>query len=87
MANIKSAKKRIKITAKKTMRNKAIRSGVKTKIKKVNTAVENNNSDEAQKALIDAIAAIDKATSKGMYHKKTSSRKKSVLTKKVNKLA
>ena len=87
MANIKSAKKRIKVTAKKTARNKAIRSSVKTEIKKVLVAAENNNLEEAKTALTNAISAIDKATSKGVFHKNTSARKKASLTKMVNKIA
>lgn len=87
MANIKSAKKRIKVNAKKAARNKSIRTSVKTKVKKVVTAIENNNSDDAKAALTDAITAIDKATSKGLFHKKTAARKKSSLTKQVNKIA
>lgn len=86
MANIKSAKKRIKVTATKTARNKTIHSAVKTKIKKVNTAVEDANAEDAKVALTDAVSAIDKATSKGVFHKKTAARKKSTLTKQVNEI-
>ncbi len=87
MANIKSAKKRIRITEKKTARNKAINSAVKTSIKKVVAATEDNNVDQAKIALKNAVTAIDKATSKGIFHKNTSARKKSALTKMVNKIA
>ncbi|MDE6182253.1 MAG: 30S ribosomal protein S20 [Eubacteriales bacterium] len=87
MANIKSAKKRILVTAKKTMRNKMIKSGVKTAIKKVVVAVKAGNQDDAKVALKNAIKAIDKACSKGVFHKNTASRKKSRLTKFVNKMA
>lgn len=86
MANIKSAKKRILVTAKKTMRNKMIKSGVKTSIKKVLSAVKAKNKDEASVALINAIRTIDKACSKGIFHKNNASRKKSRLTKLVNKI-
>lgn len=86
MANIKSAKKRIKVTETKTTRNKSIRSAVKTEIKKVNTAIESKDSEEAKKALESAVSAIDKATSKGIFHKNTAARKKSTLTKQVNQL-
>ncbi len=87
MANIKSAKKRIKVNEKKAARNKSIRSAVKTKVKKVVVAVENSNVDDAKVALLDAITAIDKATSKGLFHKKAAARKKSSLTRQVNKIA
>jgi small subunit ribosomal protein S20 len=87
LANIKSAKKRIKVIAKKTLRNKMIKSNTKTAIKKVLVAVSTNNKESAKEALVNAVRVIDKATSKGVFHKKTSSRKKSRLTKLVNKIA
>lgn len=87
MANIKSAKKRILVNRAKAERNKAIRSGVKTAIKKVSAAIEANDKDAAAKALVAATATIDKATSKGVYHKNTASRKVSRLAQAVNKMA
>ena len=87
MANIKSAKKRILVTEKKNARNKAAKSKVKTFVKKVEAAVEANDKAAAQAALVEAISVIDKATKKGIYHKNTSARKISRLTKAVNKLA
>lgn len=87
MANIKSAKKRIKVAATKTLRNKAIKSGVKTAIKKVDAAVAAGDKELAQANLLNAISVIDKATTKGVYHKNTSSRKVSRLTKAVNNIA
>ena len=87
MANIKSAKKRIKVTETKTLRNKAIKSRVKTAIKKVDAAVAAGDKELAQANLLNAISAIDKATTKGVYHKNTSSRKISRLTLAVNKIA
>lgn len=86
MANIKSAKKRIKVIAKKTLRNKMIKSRTKTAIKKVITAVNESNKEAASAALIVAVSTIDKACSKGVYHKNNASRKKSRLTKMVNKI-
>lgn len=87
MANIKSAKKRIKVAAKKTLRNKMITSRVKTLVKKVISAVAVSDNEAAKVALAPAVAAIDKAANKGVYHRKTASRKISRLTKSVNKLA
>ena len=87
MANIKSAKKRILVTETKTARNKAIRSKVKTYIKKVETAVAENNKEAASAALVEAISEINKAASKGVYHKNNAARKVSRLTKAVNKIA
>jgi small subunit ribosomal protein S20 len=86
MANIKSAKKRIKVIAKKTQRNRMIKSQVKTAIKKVMTAVESANLEEAKTALVSATSSIDKAATKGIFHKKTAARKKSNLAKLVNKM-
>ena len=71
MANIKSAKKRILVNQTRAARNKAIRSKVKTACKKVEAAV----------------AASDKACTKGVYHKNTASRKVSRLSKAVNTIA
>ncbi|MBU9729069.1 30S ribosomal protein S20 [Diplocloster modestus] len=87
MANIKSAKKRILVNETKAARNKSIKSAVKTAIKKVDAAVVAKDKATADAALLGAISAIDKATSKGIYHKNTASRKVSRLTKAVNSIA
>lgn len=87
MANIKSAKKRILVINKKTMRNKMIKSGVKTAIKKVVLACQAGDKAQAQAALVAATKSIDMACSKGVYHKNNASRKKSRLAKLVNKIA
>ena len=87
MANIKSAKKRVLVAARNAERNKAIRSRVKTFVKKVYAAVDGGNKAEAEAALKAAIVELDKATSKGVYHKNTTSRKISRLTLMVNKMA
>lgn len=87
MANIKSAKKRILTNAKKAERNLAIRTGVKSAVKKVRVAIELGNKEEAQKALLAATSTIDKAESKGIIKKNTASRKVSRLAVAVNKLA
>ena len=87
MANIKSAKKRILVTETRAERNKAIRSGVKTYVKKVYAAIEAGDKDAAAVALKNATSAIDKATKKGVYHKNYASRKISRLNLAVNKMA
>lgn len=87
LANIKSAKKRILVIETKTARNKAIKSKVKTAIKKVDTAIVANDKAVAAEALKAAISEINKATSKGVYHKNTASRKISRLSVAVNKIA
>ena len=87
MANIKSAKKRILVAETKAARNKAIRSRVKTFVKKVDAAITAGDKAASQAALLAAISEIDKATSKGVYHKNTASRKVSRLSKAVNAMA
>lgn len=87
MANIKSAKKRILVTETKTARNKAIRSKVKTSVKKVYSAIDANDNEAALAALNAATVEIDKACTKGVYHKNNASRKVSRLATAVNKLS
>ena len=87
MANIKSAKKRVLVAARNAEKNKATKTGVKTAVKKVNAAIEANDKTAAQEALTAATAIIDKACSKGVYHKNTASRKVSRLAAAVNKMA
>ena len=86
VANIKSAKKRILVNQTKAARNKAIKSRVKTSIKKVEAAVAAKDSAAAKAALLSTISEIDKAASKGVYHKNTASRKVSRLSKDVNNI-
>lgn len=80
MANIKSAKKRVRVIKTKTMRNKMIKSALKTSIKKVDAA------DAATKeaAVRAAIKKVDQACAKGILHKNAAARKKSQLAKKLN---
>lgn len=87
MANIKSAKKRIKVIATRTARNRATNSAVKTYIKKVVVAANNNDKALAEANLKVAVKAIDRATAKGLFHKNAAARKKSTLTRLVNKIA
>ena len=84
MANIKSAKKRILVTETRTARNKAIKSEVKTMVKKVYAAIDSKDQEAAKAALKAAISTMDKATSKGVYHKNTTSRKISRMQKAIN---
>ncbi|RHR32372.1 30S ribosomal protein S20 [Clostridium sp. AF19-22AC] len=87
LANIKSAKKRILVNETKAARNKAIKSRVKTAVKKVEAAVAQKDAATAKTALQAAIKEISKAGSKGVYHKNTVSRKISRLSKAVNEIA
>ena len=87
MANIKSAKKRVLVLKTKTERNKAIKSKVKTYVKKVDAAIESGDKAAAKAALLAATSEIDKAAKKGVYHKNTASRKVSRMSLAVNKMA
>ena len=87
MAHSKSSKKRVFIGERNAARNKSIKSRVKTFVKKVLTAVEAKNVDEAKSALSAAYKELDKAVTKGVIKKNAASRKKSRLTLKVNSLA
>ena len=84
---IKSAKKRVITSQVRADRNKAIKSKVKTYIKKVDAAVAAGDKAAAEAALPIAIAEISKAASKGIFHKNTAARKVSRITKAVNTLA
>ncbi|SDZ92205.1 small subunit ribosomal protein S20 [Lachnospiraceae bacterium NK3A20] len=86
MANIKSAKKRVITSAKKAAANKAVKTGVKTAVKKVNAAIEAGDKAAAQEALRAAESTIDKAEHKGVIPQNTASRKVSRLSAKVDKL-
>ena len=87
MANIKSSKKRILVNETKAARNRAVRSKVKTMIKKVDAAVVAGDKELAKTALNESIVEINKAGSKGVYHKNNVARKVSRLTKAVNSIA
>lgn len=86
MANIKSAKKRILVSRTRADRNKAIRSGVKTAIKKVYAAIETGDKEAAKTELAAATKTIEMATSKGVYHKNNAARKVSRLATLVNSM-
>ena len=87
MAHSKSSKKRVYIGERNRIRNQAIKSRVKTFVKKVLVAVDANNVDEAKTALSVVYKELDKAVTKGILKKNTVSRKKSRLAAKVNSLA
>lgn len=86
MANIKSAKKRILTAERNHERNVAYKSMVKTAVKSVLSAAQAKDSDALKAALSNAYKLCDKGVSKGIFHKNTAARKKSRLTKAVNKL-
>lgn len=84
MPNIKSAKKRVKVIEKKTLRNNMIKSGYKTAVKKFEEAIANGNKEEAKVLFSEATKKIDQACTKGVLVKNTAARKKSSLSKKLN---
>ena len=86
MANIKSAKKRIKVIAAKTLKNKMFKTSMKTVIKKYDVAINSNDKAAAAAAYKAAIKKIDMAAAKGILHKNNAARKKSSYTKKLNAL-
>ncbi len=87
MANIKSAKKRILVTRTRAERNKAVKSSVKTAIKKVFAAIESGDKAAAQAELVAATKTIEMAGSKGVYHKNNVARKVARISKAVNEMA
>ena len=84
MPNIKSAKKRVLVNAKKNEQNKAIRSAVKTEMKKIDSLIKENKLEEAKACLACAFSAIDSACSKNIYHANNAANKKAKLAKKVD---
>ena len=86
MANMKNAKKKIKVIAKKKKSNNEYKTSMRTAIKNVEKAVVANDKNKAIDALGVAIKRIDKATSKGVVTKNFCARNKSRLTKKVNEM-
>lgn len=87
MPNIKSAKKRVKVTETKTLQNKMFRTQLKTAMKKYEAAVAAGNTEEAQETYKAAVKKIDMAVARGLIHKNTAAHKKSQFTKKLNAMA
>ena len=87
MANIKSAKKRVKVIKTKTEQNKMIKTSVRTAIKKLVASTTAGDKVVATDLLNKAYKSIDMATTKGIYHVNNAARKKSRLTALVNKMA
>ena len=87
MPNIKSAKKRVKVTETKTLQNKMFKSAMKTSVKKYKAAIAAGDKVLAEKTYIEAVGMVDRAVSKGIIHKNNAARKKSQYTKLLNGLA
>ncbi len=83
MPNIKSAKKRVLVSKVRNARNRAMKTALRTNIKKFDTAVAVGG-DQVTAAYTEAIKGLDKAVAKGIMHKNTAARKKSQITKKLN---
>ena len=83
MANIKPAKKRVLVTEKKTLENKAVKSALKTQIKKFLAAVSTGDKEQANALYPETVSAIDSAVTKGILHKNNAANKKAKLAKKL----
>ncbi|MFP5327711.1 MAG: 30S ribosomal protein S20 [Acidimicrobiia bacterium] len=86
MANIKSQKKRILTNEKRRLRNKAVRSEMKTRVKNAVEAAESGAEDSPAQLRL-AIKRIDMAAAKGVIHKNQAARRKSRLEKRINRLS
>ena len=87
MPNIKSAKKRVKVIAVKTLQNKIFKTQLRTIVKNFNAAVEAVNKDEAVIAYKAAVKKVDQAVAKNILHKNNAAHKKSEFTLKLNNMA
>ena len=87
MPNIKSAKKRVLVTEKKSQQNKMIKSALKTQIKKFLAAVSAGDKDTATALYPETVSAIDSAVTKGILHKNNAATKKAKLAKKLASIA
>ena len=86
MANIKSQKKRILTNEKSRQRNVAVRSKVKTLVKRTDEMIAAKDSDKAKAELLTAISAIDRACTKGVIHRNQAARRKSSLQRRYNQM-
>ena len=82
MPNIKSAEKRVKVIATKTLRNKAVKSNLKTTLKSFDVSIDDADKAAIETAYKKTVKTVDQAVSKGILHKNTAARKKSALAKK-----
>jgi len=84
LANTKSAQKATRVQAKKTERNKPVRSSVRTAVTKARNLIEQKDMDAAKAAVGEAAAALDRAAKKGVIHPNNAARRKSRLVKQLN---
>ena len=83
MANTSSALKRMRQSERRRLRNRAVRSRVRSAVKTARTALGTPGSSETRAAVTDAIRTLDKAVTKGVIHPNTAARKKSALARKL----
>ena len=86
MANIKSAKKRIKVIDRQTLENKSLKTMIATYVKKYKVAVDNGEKEVAAETYKATVKKLDKAVAQGLLHKNAAARKKSQYTRKLNSL-
>ena len=84
MAHTKSAQKATRVHAKKTERNKPVRSSVRTAVTKARNLLEQKDMDAAKVAVVEAAAALDRAAKKGVIHPNNAARRKSRMAKQLN---
>ncbi len=87
MPNISSAAKRVRVTEKRTLRNRQVKSTMRTAIRQYLQTLESGSREEAEASLRNAVSQIDRAASKGVIHKNQAARKKSRLSKRLASLA
>ena len=87
MANIKQQKKRVLTNEKRRLRNKSIRSATRTEIRKFREAVESGDKAAAEAQLRVASRKLDKAVTKGVFHRNNAANKKSNMARALNKMA
>ena len=87
MANIKSAKKRVKVIQTKTLQNQMVKSQLHTVVKKFNAAVASGDKEAALAAYTLAVKKVDQAAARGIMHKNAAAHKKSAFTRMLNAMA
>lgn len=85
MANIKSAIKRAKVSSVENLRNRMVKSSVKTALKRFDTALANGDVETAKSLFNATVSKVDKAAAKGVYHKNNASHKKALLARRLAK--
>ena len=86
MPNIKSAKKRVRVSEKKNLHNRMFKSALHTSIRKYNVALEAGDKEAASVIYRETVKKIDQGVAKGIIHKNTAARKKSQFTKALNNM-